>query len=167
MKLGQLSLLCIFGFLSLSAQARIGETEAQCNARYGPPLAKVAQGDKQYSKNGYTILVWFKNGVVAQIQYTRGFKDVFDWLKEEEVDSLLNSNSGGSSWKRPSKWFMRWEREDGKVTAAGSSGKRGTMDTLTIMTKDWELEKEALSKKEAADQKAKIEAEKKKRLQGL
>lgn len=162
MKLDQLFLVCIFGFLSLSAQARIGETEAQCNARYGPPMAKVTKGDKQYSKNGYIIFVWFKDGKAAQIQYTRSFNGSSDTLKSEEVDAFLAANAEGLSWSRPTKLYLQEaRREDGNAYA------QAERYALTITSKEWRLERNGILKQQAENAKAKVEAEKKKKFEGF
>lgn len=59
-------IMCVF-LSAISAEARLGETLAQCKVRYGEPKSitdSIISGYKDYvfEKNGIRILVTFMNG---------------------------------------------------------------------------------------------------------
>ena len=67
-----LLLLCT----TVASQARIGETLAQCETRYGPVVEraapKLAESDKEacvFSKEGVTITVEYRNGTAWWVSY--------------------------------------------------------------------------------------------------
>ncbi len=91
----------IFVVSSLSAQARVGETIAQCEARYGPVVekqsAKLAASDKEacvFSRNGITIIGEFKAGVAWRVVYR---------MVDFDTDSLANllaANALETGWSK-------------------------------------------------------------------
>ena len=89
--------LILIALLSFAAtanlQARLEETEQQCDARYGKPTVAdhpTPGSDKTvtYHKDGVTISVEFVKGRCQQISY-RGTSS------QEEVDVLIKANTGG------------------------------------------------------------------------
>ena len=82
-----------------SVEARLGETIAQCEARYGPVVerrrAQMQESDSDaciFSKSGITTLVEFKKGVVWRIVFRMvGMTSV-------EASTLLKANMADGGW---------------------------------------------------------------------
>jgi hypothetical protein len=94
----------LLALTSIMAQARIGETLSECEARYGPAVEqkKATQKDSDpesivFSKSGITILAEFKGGKVWKISYSKVGMDI------SEVEILLAANSPESKWSAPLK----------------------------------------------------------------
>lgn len=98
---------------ALTAFARIGETPAQCNARYGASITNVVgSGDilgfSEYCKDGINVVTVFnrKNKKACFVMYSRGTLRTSDsrhssisFLKENEIASFLASLP--DSWGDP------------------------------------------------------------------
>jgi hypothetical protein len=98
-------------FLSLQpAQARLGETEAQSQARYGQPdtnliganEAPLLEGTKElaYSYQGWRVRAAFVDGVAVRVEYAKipdagGLKK----LTDAEVQAVLEAEKGAFSWR--------------------------------------------------------------------
>ena len=120
MKLLVYSLL-LLGLATLSARARLGETEDQIVSRFGTPsdapkfeddLPGVAY--KLFSKQNFTIYIGLLDGKSAYERYqTDG--GVTDAL----IRQLLDIESQGHTWGRPQKWSV-WNsgriRDDGAIS---------------------------------------------------
>jgi len=82
-----------------SAFARIGETEAQIEARYGKPVVTFSKGKerprKGYLSAGFRITVSYLDGVSASEIYQKPDQSK---LSQTEIDTLLAANSGGGTW---------------------------------------------------------------------
>jgi hypothetical protein len=98
MKFALLFFLASCGF----AEARLGETLADCEKRYGPVVQKIpallTNSDKEaavFSKEGITIVAETQNDVVWSITYT-----VSD-LPEETATYLLEVNKPEGGWSSP------------------------------------------------------------------
>lgn len=110
--------------LSTLTHARIGETVAQCNARYGEVKLE-DEGQKFYEKSGFTIAIVFDdNGKCCQIHYLKSGSS--NNLTEKETKAFMNAN--GSSWKRTkvNDTYIKWE--------SGGKFAYDTSGTLLIRT---------------------------------
>ena len=94
--------LFLLAITTISTQARIGETLAQCEARYGPSVekrkVKLKDSDPDsyvFSKNGITIEAEFHGGTVWKISYAKAGMDA------TELNTLLAVNAGEGSWSAP------------------------------------------------------------------
>jgi hypothetical protein len=105
-----LILLVLALLLPATATARLGETEDQCEVRYGAPTTakdvvtirqkygtpQLEVDKKQlYNKGGAEIIVGFIDGKAASIQYYFARKDA---LSKEEILQLLRINAPESTW---------------------------------------------------------------------
>ena len=102
--------------------ARIGETEQECAARYGEPIKKLPDDRLLYRKADLGILITFFNGKADAITYRKIATNVLgkgEQISENEVEILLNSNSGGVPWKKLAVISMNrnWETENGELLA--------------------------------------------------
>ncbi len=87
---------------SFPAFARIGETEAQCNIRYGLQISAIKKGkDKiityRFKPNGtnFNVEVHLLAGKVESIIYSRKSLPI----DSSEINAILNANSRGNYWK--------------------------------------------------------------------
>jgi hypothetical protein len=101
-----------------AALARVGETRAQVQARYGLPDLimdpdELGNNQARYSFNEFTITIAFVNGRSERERYWKnGQKPLLD----EEITLLLAANVGeGTTWKMEKKHL--WKRSDGKMVA--------------------------------------------------
>ncbi len=86
----------------MSTFARIGETEAQVQARYGKPIKTAARWEldlpgttKMYKNAGLTVIVTFIDGTSQREQYS---KDLGSKLGLAEVETILAANAGNRAW---------------------------------------------------------------------
>ncbi len=165
----------------MAATARIGETEAECAARYGEPYGEPVDDVmkdraivwRAYGKGGLSWMGWlfgkgklifiigFRDGKAESIQFQNMEKKGVGnpvALTEAEIDVLLKANGGKRKWK----WQMvadgftdGWKTEDGELVAV-HPGK--DQSSLKIATKEanqrW---KRSRAEKEAAAAKARLE----------
>jgi hypothetical protein len=82
---------------SASAFARIGETEAQIEKRYGRPTSSFGP-TKKYSHKGFFIIATFDNGVSGIETYEKRNGAP---MSAAEIRSLLEANGGGVKWHDP------------------------------------------------------------------
>lgn len=124
-------LLAVLAFLPIGreqVQARLGETIAECEARYGPGaregkvLAPATQA-LSYQKGDTHIVVQFMNGRSCVEEYSRS-----PVIGKELIPVLLEANAGGSKWK--STTGLSGEREDG-AAAFDISFLQGSMKVYT------------------------------------
>jgi hypothetical protein len=116
--------LLLLWLLAVPAIARVNETLEQCANRYGAPF-KVLKPDVEviYQKAGLNIFITFWNGKASMIFFSkmeRGALDNPDDLSDAEIQTLLDANSGGSTWKKSEALlFMKsqWTTADGKLNA--------------------------------------------------
>lgn len=88
----------------LTAEARLGETENQCNARYGTPkrVAEIVPGcsTNEYDYHGFKVRVAFAYFNGPAIKMTFG-KPLGPFLKDDEIEAILKANTeDGMEWKR-------------------------------------------------------------------
>ena len=79
-----------------SAFARIGETEAQIEKRYGRPTSG-SRWTKTYSNKNFFVIVTFDNGV-SGIETFQKRND--SPMARAEIEKLLEANDDGSKWDR-------------------------------------------------------------------
>jgi hypothetical protein len=113
--------LAILVAAAAAASARVGETKAEIEARYGVsqvegPKVAPAQQCLVYRKNGFVIGVQFLDGVSACEHVVRPdpTDDRGAVLSAEEVAAFLDANKGGSTWPAT---VGRRVRADGKLVA--------------------------------------------------
>lgn len=86
--------------LVATAQARIGETEAEIRARYGDPIGILPSNVRgsltnHYLSGGFSIAVTYVDGRSAREMLVKGDKSK---ITDKEIRLLLDANSGGNSW---------------------------------------------------------------------
>jgi hypothetical protein len=86
--------LVLFG---ATAFARIGETEAQIEKRYGEPTSG-SRLTKTYSYKNLVIIVTFDNGVSGIETYEKRNDTP---MRAVEIRRLLEANGGGIKWHEP------------------------------------------------------------------
>ena len=125
-------------------RAKLGETEAQCIARYGSEfevqddLGFDVVGDKAASFNlktpagSFVINVTFLNGIAAFERLTNA--DTSRDMSEEQKKAFLDSESAALEWSKKATTFhtdrsdvtsgtQRWLRSDGATAICWMSGK--------------------------------------------
>ena len=107
-------------------QARLGETMDQCIARYGkpPPLPdgvslppdSGVDSEAVFYRDGITIMAFFSNGVVVSEGILKTDQSV---MSDTEKQTLLNSESAGSTWKKTDETNVGviYKRADGNAFA--------------------------------------------------
>jgi len=156
------------GWLSLNAEARLGETLEQCTQRYGDPI-KDSDGSFHFSKSNFEIFILFYKGKAATIVYRKKIissDDKVTALSEfeaklkglfnnNEVTELLRINGGESVWKEYTGSKNAWHTSDDKFAAIYNE----KSDELTVLTEEYrkhiEAEQKAKRDRELAEQKAK------------
>jgi carbohydrate-selective porin OprB len=91
--------LAFFFALTLPLLARLGETVAQCEARYGPDLYD-NPNEGWYEKNGINVHADFRDGAAVKIVYWKKSEELFSRpkLSDLQVAEILKANSGGQEW---------------------------------------------------------------------
>jgi hypothetical protein len=108
----------------VTAFARIGETEAQIENRYGKPISS-SPSTKGYLYNDFFIIVTFDNCVSGIETFERRNRAP---LSDVEIGSLLEANGGGTKWDEPIR-----NRFEVHYKAKGRSAEYNTVtNTLTI-----------------------------------
>ena len=114
-----LAVITYLAILSATAQARVGETVRQVEARYGKP-DRVLEEQGSLRKLGYVHRGWLIIvGYVAGVSKSEFF-DGNRRLSDADVQQLLALNlTSGTTWKRlPGLGGdQTWIRSDGKVVA--------------------------------------------------
>ena len=86
-----------------TASARLGETEKQCDSRYGTPIGIVTnapQTCRVYCTNGFCLMVYFNNRAAVMLHITKKDQPDADGerITAEELNVLLKANSRGQPW---------------------------------------------------------------------
>lgn len=147
-----LRFLAVVGLLMLGMKvglANLGETEAQCMARYGGEsnvqegLGYHQIGDRAayfHAKAGdvsLVIRVVFLNGKACREHIANA--DVARGLTERQMKALLDADAAGQKWHRQRRLFRTdsgwdtsgiedWERSDGALARLYLSGKAASRD---------------------------------------
>lgn len=130
-----------------AAQARIGETLDECNARYGAGARAFTDGYEHavWQKGEVIISAYFLNEKCERIRFEKTRHGPA--LTDADAAILVEANSGGLSWKECFELIGReWERSDKAVALFDGR-------SLDIKTPAW-------SAKETADLEAKLAKEK-------
>ena len=91
--------LAIFFALMVPVFARLGETEAECAARYGANLSTAANQGR-FEKNGIVILTSFENDKAVRIHFqAKSNKLLGEKLTNAQIFELLKANSSGLEWQ--------------------------------------------------------------------
>ncbi len=102
-----LIIMFLWGFACIgnsNALARMGETIAQCDRRYGPPVSTnqslgVLPGvpTRTYKYHGWRITAAFVQGRAAVLSYS---KSSIARIQDDELAAILKSETYGGTWKR-------------------------------------------------------------------
>jgi hypothetical protein len=114
-----------------TAQARVFETVAQCDARYGKPVSTVKTeigSNVSYAKNGVSITVEFRKDAAVSVTFFKATdKDKPDenrtWSKDE-IQKLLEANGGERKWgpvRKDMHGQPYWKSGDDALTARVSN----------------------------------------------
>lgn len=124
-----------------SVHARLGETLAQCEARYGPVIEKrpasVKASDpdaRVFSKSGITVLVEFKKGLAWRVVFR------MSGMSAQELETLLRANMPEGGWSSALKYSEQEFRlsADHRRVAVFTPGKeRGELTSLEIASRDY------------------------------
>ena len=122
-----------------TATARIGETLAQCQVRYGKEIRR-ADGRAVFIKTGFYIMVSFYEGKADSILFRKVEQNILDIpveISPNEMQNLLKQNGGGKTWKETNEILMgsSWATEDGGLLA----GYHAMEHILYIFTLDFSL----------------------------
>ena len=134
------------------ASGRIGETMAQCKARYGKPVSE-AKGTFRFEKAGFLICAWFDGDRCDRITFDKIKKDrngMFETFAEAEIQTLLAANSGGKDWRDVSRAsdYYKWQTDGGERIAETDGNRRG----LVIYTASYTAREEKRYKAEREKQ---------------
>lgn len=141
--MNRLLFLSLLGFFVVtnSVEARLGETLAQCVARYGAVVdekeASVKESDPKvsvFSKDGISVLVEFKGGIAWRIVFRKTD------MSPVEAESLLKANLPEGGWGPAQKVDGQDFRlsADRRRVAVYSPTKAATeITTLTIATREY------------------------------
>lgn len=88
-----ISLLVLFGSIAF---ARLGETEAQIEKRYGRPTSG-SRWTKTYSYNNFFVIVTFDNGVSGIETFQKRYDSP---MASAEIKKLIEANNDGSKWEK-------------------------------------------------------------------
>lgn len=155
--------LIVFVSLYQQASARIGETPEQCEVRYGKPV-RIEKKDesKIYLKTGFRINIFFIEGKAVTMIFEKMDKDlsrISHQITTNEVQSLLQSNSGGKEWEEvmlPEErrrvmtdkyWPKLWKTKDGERKAVWDTSGHRLLITTTDLLKNVMPEDENVLKK--------------------
>src|ERR1035437_2592249 len=98
-----IALTPIYGF------ARLGETEAQCEQRYGKPQDSLSDKsfpilsgavNRTYQYQGWCIMISFLDGKAAIISYSKSAKAPSGVaIRNDEAKAILDAEGNGGEWK--------------------------------------------------------------------
>jgi hypothetical protein len=145
--------------------ARVGETEAECVARYGKPTKETAQpgGNKisLFQKSAFDIKAVFDQGKAVSVTYSRTPRAAGSGaISPSEQQTLMRVNGGKKEWRtlEPTKADDKYETTDGKMRARYNRGKK----YLEVYDTAWN---KTLTKLRAGDKK--VQSELSRDLRGL
>ena len=140
------SLFLTFGCLVIGctvALARIGETEEQCDERYGKPFAvSEDKVERTYKKGEFHMRAQFHDGKCDLIMFAKPDGTPQE-ISESERDVLMKANGGGREWQKSKDGaeVMHFETRDGELYALYNS--RGLMIATREATKRKDAAKKA------------------------
>lgn len=154
----KLNLLAVTLVLSvmqpLLASARIGETLAQCEARYGRTLKIVNDGLHLFSKAPMDIACRFHNGLCESMVMNHSEMNGLNRpteMSEVEIEALMHANAVGRTWQKRKVISIdrEWATTDGHLYACYT-----TMDHYLIITTKAEMDR--TNAKKAASEREKL-----------
>jgi hypothetical protein len=103
--------LIIIILTALPTFARLGETKAECETRYGKPVRTTKEGNTLYQKGGLDIVISFFQDKAVVLFFAKSKEDTpeidiplegkkyrRESLTVAERETLLKANSGSSAW---------------------------------------------------------------------
>ncbi len=123
------------------AQARLGESEKQCDARYGTAVSSDVDpllGEQKsllFKKNGFLVRITFLSNRAGSIRYE---KEDRTQLTGDQIKLLLQFNASNANWRQTlteKDGVLGWDREDGKAEATASVDRK----FLVIATAEFKL----------------------------
>jgi len=123
------------------AYARLWETVAQIESRFGPPVqiwpVKSGEQDRRYRYKQYRVLITYANGRSASELYMHA--DSAAPFTDAEVKSLLSEHSLGNRWERPlaePMWYMTAPGKPERIAVAAYYPKlpRVGQPAFTVLT---------------------------------
>lgn len=124
-----------------SAEARLGETLAQCEERYGPVVEKrpasVKESDPDacvFSKSGVTAIVEFRQGIAWRLVFRLSGMTAMD------VDTLLRANLPDGGWGpslKISGQDYRLSADRRRMAVATLARSSQSIGTLEIVSRDF------------------------------
>ncbi len=125
------SVLLLLCALTLTAAARIGDTEAECESKYGAPH-KAAESAlppatvaKSFVQGGWGMLFHFWNGRAAALTYMKIDRSAIAYSESQRI---LDSYGAGQRWMKDSSGTF--QRSDGQMLASVDT------NSITIYTKE-------------------------------
>lgn len=134
--------LALFFALVAPCFARLGETVAECKARYGEPVHIVEKTSAMhFSKAGFRLVIEFYKGRAAGVMIEKeaepGVLQIGNpEISKTEIDTFLQANSGGGEWVENSEGdFVNviWFSKGGRNLAVWQKFEH----TLSFMTKEY------------------------------
>ena len=134
-RLASLLFAAVFLLPFSAARARIGETVAQVEQRYGQPVGEPPRKLATHYASAEAVRPYHKSGLVICVAYLHG-KSVAEFfvhgnglpLTGPEMDDLLAANRGEANlaWKRldlgeTTDGATGWARSDGLLVASGNT----------------------------------------------
>jgi hypothetical protein len=135
----KLIILATFLILAASAQARIGETLAECTARYGPALqTDPASGMHMFAKGGFLVAAIFLDQKAAMLMVSKTARNVLNIpepMSDHEIQLILTANGQGTPWTEGGAIVKngKWQNLESALYAQHDR----LRNTLTIFTKAW------------------------------
>lgn len=154
----------VFACLVGNVQARLGETEQECEARYGQPTPQVpatpgSDRTLTYTKDDITVTAEFVKGRCLRIAYTRAYGKQ---CPQEQLDVFFKANAGGSGWvKYQGAGRCDFVRADGARALVTSRYDWSAPEGVTFTYPQWQKLHDKAVKAADAAKKAAEEAAKK------
>jgi hypothetical protein len=112
------SAIILFSLLTLPLRANLGETVAQCVARYGSPIgyseasSKSPFGTLVFTATGYSLVVFLINTKEVGARVSKLDKTAFT---DAEMQNIMDADTAGTSWTPTTSddpTCLRWTRAD-------------------------------------------------------
>lgn len=124
-----------------SAEARLGETLAQCEERYGPVVEKRAASVKDsdpdacvFSKSGVTAIIEFRQGIAWRLVFR------LQGMTAMDVDTLLRANLPDGGWGpalRITGIDYRLSADRRRMAVATPARSSQNIGTLEVVSRDY------------------------------
>lgn len=108
--------------LTIPAGARIGETRAECIARYGEPASTPDETSMVFRMGDFGINATFgEDGKAIVMVYVKAPRDAIgNWtrLSATEIETILSANAGDGEWRKlDDPLNERWANDDAGLYA--------------------------------------------------